>query len=86
MMNINGDYEGLLESSLKAELTWLEEELNMIFKQKKLKGSYTQNDISLGNKILDNVIEHIKSSKSEQLLNLLAITLNNIEHSFPDFF
>ena len=36
--------------------------------------------------ILHNVIDHIKTNKSEELLNLLAITLIKIEHSYPDFF
>ena len=83
-MNINGDYEGLIESSLKEELTWLEEEFNFLFKFKK--DQYTKEEITMGSMILDNVVDNIKNNNSEELLNLLAITLNKIEHTFPEFF
>jgi len=84
MINVNGDYEGLLEDNLKEELTWLEEEFSFLFKSKRNK--YTKYELSLGSKILDNVIDIIKKNNSEELLNLLAITLNKIEHSYPSFF
>jgi len=84
MININCDYEGLLEDNLKEELTWLEEEFNFLFKSKRNK--YTKYELSLGSKILDNLIDNIKSNNSEELLNLLAITLNKIEHTYPSFF
>lgn len=86
MMNPSGDYEKILEDTLKDELEWLEQEFEFLFKQKKLKHCYTKDDISIGNQILDNVIDSIKTNKSEQLLNLLAITLNSIEKQFPEFF
>lgn len=85
-MNISADYEKILEDNLKNELDWLEQEFEILFRQKKLKHSYTKNDISLGSKILDNVIENIKNNRSEELLNLLAITLNKIEQTYPEFF
>jgi len=84
MININCDYEGLLEDNLKEELTWLEEEFNFLFKSKRNK--YTKYELSLGSKILDNVIDNIKTNNSEELLSLLAITLNKIEHTYPSFF
>ncbi|MBY8984340.1 MAG: hypothetical protein KGD65_04675 [Candidatus Lokiarchaeota archaeon] len=84
MMNVNGDYEELLESSLKEELTWLEEEFNFLFKSKREK--YTKDELTMGSMILDNVIDNIKTNNSEELLSLLAITLNKIEHTFPEFF
>jgi len=87
MININCDYEGLLEDNLKEELTWLEEEFNFLFKSKRNKqNKYTKYELSLGSKILDNVIDIINKNNSEELLNLLAITLNKIEHSYPPFF
>ena len=46
----------------------------------------TKNDITIGNKILDNIIENIKENRSEELLNLLAITLNKIEQRYPQLF
>lgn len=77
------DFERILQDNLKAELEWLEEEFEMFFKNKK---EVSKEDISLGNQILDNVIDSIKANNDEELLNLLAITLNKIEHDFPDFF
>lgn len=77
-------YERILQDNLKSELEWLEEEFEYLFKGKKEK--YSQEDISLGNQILDNVIDAIKTNDNEDLLNLLAITLNKIEQSYPEFF
>jgi hypothetical protein len=85
-MNLSGDYEKILEENLKDELEWLEQEFEYLFKQKKLKNCYTKDDISIGNQILDNVIDIIKTNKSQELLNLLDITLNKIEQTFPEFF
>lgn len=86
-MNLSGDYEKILEDNLKDELEWLEQEFEFLFKQKKLKHCYTKDDISIGNQILDNVIDNIKTNKSEELLSLLAITLNKIEQTFgKEFF
>ncbi|MFX0080994.1 MAG: hypothetical protein ACFE94_04500 [Candidatus Hodarchaeota archaeon] len=85
-MNLSGDYEKILEDNLKDELEWLEQEFEFLFRQKKLKRCYTKDDISIGNQILDNVIDNIKTNKSEELLNLLAITLNKIEQNYPEFF
>jgi len=83
-MNINGNYDELIENNLKDELSWLEEEFSILFKFKKKK--YTKEDFQCGSMILGNVIDHIKTTNNEQLLNLLAITLTRIEHSYPDFF
>lgn len=85
-MNLSGDYEKILEDNLKDELGWLLQEFEFLFKQKMLKNCYTKDDISIGNQILDNVIDNIKTNKSEELINLLGITLNRIEKQFPEFF
>lgn len=77
------DYERILEDTLKEDLEWLEREFTLLFRYKKTK---TKDDITLGNQILDQVIDNIKSNNSEEVLNLLAITLNRIEHEFPEFF
>ncbi|MFW9990058.1 MAG: hypothetical protein ACFFC3_15540 [Candidatus Odinarchaeota archaeon] len=78
------DYEKLIEDTLKDELDWLVEEFDQLFKEKNKK--YTQEDITIANQILDQVIDGIKTNNSEELLNLLAITLNRIETKFPEFF
>lgn len=85
-MNLAGDYEKILEDNIRDELEWLEQEFSFLFKHKQLKQCYTKDDISIGNKILDNVIGNIKENDSQQLLNLLAITLNKLERTYPEFF
>jgi len=35
MININGNYDELIENNLKDELSWLEEEFSILFKSKK---------------------------------------------------
>jgi len=82
-MSVDGDYEKVLEDTLKEDLEWLENEFTLLFRYKQIK---TKADIQLGNKILDSVIDNIKSNNNEEVLNLLAITLNRIEQSFPEFF
>ena len=84
MINVSGDYEKILEDNLRSELDWLEEEFSFLFKSKKEK--YTQHEINMGSMILDNVIDSIKTNHSEEILNLLAVTLNKIEHTYPQFF
>ncbi|MFX0040077.1 MAG: hypothetical protein ACFFCY_11050 [Promethearchaeota archaeon] len=82
-MTVSGDYEKIIEDTLKDDLEWLEREFTLLFQYKKVK---TKDDISLGNQILDQFIDNIKSNNNEEVLNLLAITLNRIEQSFPEFF
>jgi hypothetical protein len=83
-MTVNSaDYEKILENNLKEELEWLEDEFELLFKNKP---DYSKDDISIGNSILDNVVDNIKSNKNEEVLNLLTITLNRIEQAYPDFF
>ncbi len=82
-MTVSGDYEKILEDNLKDELEWLEEELSILFKDKK---SYSNNDIIIGNYVIDNVIDNIRSNDNEVILNLLAITLNKIEQTYPRLF
>ena len=82
-MNVNEDYGKILEECLRDELEWLEDEFKLIFQNKKTK---TKEDIEIGNQILDQVIDNIKTGDNEELLNLLAITLNRIETSYPEFF
>ncbi|MDX1798442.1 MAG: hypothetical protein R3255_07325 [Candidatus Lokiarchaeia archaeon] len=82
-MTVSGEYEKVMEESLKDDLEWLEREFNLMYRYKKIK---TKEDIQIGNKILDYVIDNIKNNNSEEVLNLLAITLNKIEQNFPEFF
>ncbi|MHA2185458.1 MAG: hypothetical protein ACXAAI_10705 [Promethearchaeota archaeon] len=85
-MNVSGEYKKILEDNLKKELEWLEQEFEMLFRQKKLKKSYTPDDIAIGNQILDNVIENLQYNNNTETLNMLALTLNKIEQIYPEFF
>lgn len=85
-MNVSADYNRIIEDDLKDEIEWLEEEFDMLFRQKKIRQCYSKNDISIGNQILDNIVETVRSNKNEELLNLLALTLNKIEKTYPEFF
>ena len=85
-MNVSGDYEKLMEDNIKDRLDWLEQEFELLFMQKKLRHCYTKEDILIGNQILEKIIENIHTSKNEELLNLLALTLNRIEQFYPEFF
>ncbi|MFX1568174.1 MAG: hypothetical protein ACFFCV_07390 [Promethearchaeota archaeon] len=78
------DYERILQDNLKDELDWLLDEFEVLFRNKKNK--YSREDISLGNQILDRVVDNIKANNDEEVLNLLAITINKIEKEYPTFF
>ena len=82
-MNVNEDYNRILENNIKSELEWLEEELNYLFDGKK---TLSDKDILMGNQILNNVIDSIDINNSKELLNLLTLTLDKIEQTFPEFF
>ena len=83
-MNVSGDYDKLLEDTLKNELEWLEQEFELLFRNKKNKCS--RKDITMATSILDNVVDNLKMNSNDQLLNLLAITLKRLEKTYPDFF
>jgi len=85
-MNLNADYEKVLKDNVREDLEWLEQEFTLLFKQKQLKQCYSKEDISIGNQILDNIIDNIKTNNNEEVLNLLAITLNSLEKTYPIFF
>ncbi len=82
-MRVSGDYGKILEDNLKDELEWLEEEFSILFKDNK---DYSKNDIALANFILDKITDNVRSNESEEVLNMLAITLNRIEQTYPAFF
>jgi hypothetical protein len=82
-MTVSGEYEKVMEECLKDDLLWLEREFELLYRYKKVK---SKADIAIGNQILDQFVDNIKSNNSEEVLNLLAITLNRIEQTYPEFF
>ncbi|MFX1321555.1 MAG: hypothetical protein ACFFAQ_07925 [Promethearchaeota archaeon] len=83
-MSVSGNYNRILEDTIKDELIWLEQEFNYLFRNKK--EGFTDNDIKMGNQILNNVIDNINISNNKELLNLLTLTLDKIEQTYPQFF
>ncbi|MFX0003821.1 MAG: hypothetical protein ACFE9C_02495 [Candidatus Hodarchaeota archaeon] len=82
-MTVSGDYEKVIEDSLRDDLLWLEREFELLFRYK---NSKSKEDILMGNQILDRFIDNIKCNNNEEVLNLLAVTLNRIEQNYPEFF
>jgi len=83
-MSVNENYNRILEDTIKEELIWLEQEFNYLFRNKK--EGFTENDIKMGNQILNNVIDNINISNNKDLLNFLTLTLDKIEQTYPQFF
>ncbi len=83
-MNVSRNYNRILEDTIKEELIWLEQEFNYLFRDKK--EGFTENDIKMGNQILNNVIDNINISNNKDLLNFLTLTLDKIEQTYPQFF
>ncbi|MFW9829701.1 MAG: hypothetical protein ACFFEY_19160 [Candidatus Thorarchaeota archaeon] len=77
------NFEKILEDSIKDDLAWVEREFELLFRYKKVK---TKEDIEMGNKIISQIVDIVNSYTSEFALNLLTITLNRIEQSYPEFF
>ena len=82
-MTVSGEYERFILDNLKVDLEWLEEEFELLFRDK---GPKSKEDIAIGNQILDNLLDNLKVNDSEEVLNLLTITLNRIEQMYPEFF
>lgn len=85
-MSVSGNYNRILEDTIKEELLWLEQEFDYLFKTKKEGLRITENDIKIGNKILNNFIDNININHNKNLLNLLTLTLDKIEQTYPQFF
>lgn len=83
-MSVNENYNRILEDTIKEELIWLEQEFNYLFRNKK--EGFTENDIKMGNQILNNVVDNINISNNKDLLNFLTLTLDKIEQTYPQFF
>lgn len=83
-MSVNENYNRILEDTIKEELIWLEQEFNYLFRNKK--EGFTENDIKMGNQILNNVIDNININHNENLLHFLTLTLDKIKQTYPQFF
>ncbi|MFW9898692.1 MAG: hypothetical protein ACFFDO_05470 [Candidatus Thorarchaeota archaeon] len=77
------DYDGILKESLIQDVHWYEEEFDLIFKNK---NNYTVKDLQLANLILEKLAKILGICQSEQLMDSLASTINNIKKRYPDFF
>ena len=77
------NFEKILEDSIKNDLTLIEREFELLFRHKKVK---TKEDIEMGKQLINQIVDIVNSNTSEFAFNLLTITLNRIEQSYPEFF
>ena len=81
---ISGDYDSILENSFKEELSWVEEEFDLLFSSKK--GNFTELDIKIAKKILTDVQENKNILNIDKLNTLFALTIEKIKEKYPKFF
>ena len=79
-----GDYENMLKDSLIQKLSWLKEEFNYLFKNKKR--NYSQKDKDLANQIIKDITESVDHSESVRMKELLLDTLKSIKSIYPKLF
>ena len=83
-MNIIANYDKILEDCKKDDLAWIEEEFDLLFRNKKSKCS--EQDKKTVAKIVDNLMTDINLVQNESLLVVLSKTLQYIEQKSPEFF
>jgi hypothetical protein len=81
---ISGDYDSILENNFKEELSWMEEEFDLLFSSKK--GNFTELDIKMAKKILTDVQENKNVLNTDKLNTLFALTIEKIKEKYPEFF
>lgn len=81
---ISGDYDSILENNFKEELSWMEEEFDLLFSSKK--GNFTELDIKIAKKILTDVQENKNVLNTDKLNTLFALTSAKIKEKYPEFF
>ena len=81
-MNISANYDKILEDSKKEDLAWIEEEFDLLFKNKKC----SKEDKKTVEKILNNLMSDIGMLQNEFLLVALSKTLQCLEQKHPELF
>ncbi|MFX1324003.1 MAG: hypothetical protein ACFE8N_03535 [Promethearchaeota archaeon] len=81
-MKVNVDYNEILEEDLKAELEWLEEEFEILFKLKE----NDEKDKKLANDILDYIFKIYFIYDNITWLHLLNKVSDNLEKTYPALF
>ncbi|MFW9785070.1 MAG: hypothetical protein ACFFFB_22505 [Candidatus Heimdallarchaeota archaeon] len=76
------DYNEILEEDLKAELEWLEEEFEILFKLKE----NDEKDKKLANDILDYIFKIYFIYDNITWLHLLNKVSDNLEKTYPALF
>ncbi len=84
MLSSDFNVDKNIEREFRKKLHWFEEEFKLIFEDKTY--AYTTQDIKNANLFLDKLSEIINDYRDENLLYLLASTLNKIEREYPEFF
>lgn len=81
-MKVSVDYNEILEEDLKAELEWLEEEFEILFKLKE----NDEKDKKLANEILDYIFKIYFIYDNITWLHLLNKVSDNLEKTYPALF
>lgn len=81
-MKVSVDYNEILEEDLKAELEWLEEEFEILFKLKE----NDEKDKKLANDILDYIFKIYFIYDNITWLHLLNKVSDNLEKTYPALF
>ena len=83
-MNIIANYEKIIEECKKEDIAWIEEEFDLLFKEKK--GKCSEQDKKMVAKMIDNLMTDINILENEYLLVAVSKTLQCIEAKYPEFF
>ena len=81
-MKVSVDYNEILEEDLKAELEWLEDEFEILFKLKE----NDEKDRKLANDILDYIFKIYFIYDNITWLHLLNKLSDNLEKTYPALF
>ncbi|MEJ2250136.1 MAG: hypothetical protein P8Y70_16820 [Candidatus Lokiarchaeota archaeon] len=75
------NYNKILKETLINDLKWLQEEFYFLFNNT---NSNNQKELAL--QILRQVIERFDLGEDEEMVDLLATTLEDLEKTYPSFF
>ena len=81
-MNVSANYDKILEDCKKEDLAWIEEEFDLLFKNKKC----SPEDKKIVEKIIDNLMTDVNILQNEYLLVALSKTIQGIEQKYPQLF
>jgi len=78
------NYSKILRENFQDELSWYEEEFDIIFKRKS--NEYTEKELELGNQILSNLTQLMSLYPDETFLHAITSLIYNVEKKYPYLF